>query len=223
MAIGIVGAMGLEIKLIKEKMINVKNYKYASVEYYKGLLNGVELVLFACGVGKVNAAIYTQIMLDKFKIDFVIHTGIAGAMASHINRGDLVIANDITYHDVRANQMKSLFPFCESFQCDTKLVSLAKNACEGNFEYHIGRIVTGDCFVANNTLKNSIKETYNPLCVEMEGAAIAHVCTVNKVPFVVIRCISDNADDNAKFDYDEFETFSANKAASVVNDIVTSL
>ncbi len=219
-AIGIIGAMGLEINLLKDSLKKSKTYEFAGIKYYEGIIGSHNVVLTTCGIGKVNAAIYTQILLSKFSIDLVINTGIAGGIASNVQRGDIVIASNVTYHDVRPTQMKNCFPFLESFEADSNLIKFAEGACEGSYTYHIGRIITGDSFVADDDHKQVLRSDYDPLCVEMEGAAIAHTCAVNKVPFVFIRCISDNADSKAPIDYQMFEQVAADKAARIVSKML---
>lgn len=222
--IGIMGAMDLEIEMIEKNMECVKIENIAGFKYYVGKVGNRNIVLTCCGVGKVNAACCTQILIDKFKVDAIINTGIAGGLNGDVKVCDLVISDNVTHHDVKKAQMLRCFPFKEYFESDRKLIELAVEACklntDENWNYHIGRIVSGENFVSDNVLKNNIINEYSPHCVEMEGAAIGHVAYLNNIPFVVIRCISDNADDDAQMSYDDFETIAANKSATVVINII---
>ncbi|MCR2045305.1 5'-methylthioadenosine/adenosylhomocysteine nucleosidase [Anaerosalibacter massiliensis] len=218
--VGIIGAMDLEIRLLKDKMSLSKKESIAGFNYYLGRIQGKDVVIACCSVGKVNAASCTQILIDKFNIDCIINTGIAGSLHNEVKICDVVISKNVTYHDVTKNQMKNFFPFKEYFEGDKKLIELAIKACEkyklDNWNYHIGRIVSGERFISDSKMKKSIIEEYSPYCVEMEGAAIGHVAYINNVPFVVIRGISDNADDEAYTNYDIFEKISAEHSANIV-------
>ena len=218
--IGIIGAMDLEIKLLRDHMTILSTEKVAGFNYYFGEIEGHRVILTCCGVGKVNAASCTQILIDKYKVNWIINTGIAGGLHNDVKICDVVISENVTYHDVRKNQMISLFPFQEFFQGDKVLIELALSACKlienKNFNHHLGRIVSGESFVSDINLKNKIVEAYSPHCVEMEGAAIGHVANINDVPFVVIRSISDHADNEATLSYENFEKISAENSANIV-------
>ena len=169
--------------------------------------------MICCGIGKVNAAVCTQILCDIFEVDMIINTGVAGSLKNEINIGDIVLSTDALQHDMDATQFGyplGQIPRMETlaFPADEKMVSLAKAACEKvNPEINVftGRVVTGDQFVASKEVKNHIKTNFDGLCTEMEGAAIAQAAWLNKVPFVIIRAISDKADDSAEMDYPTFE------------------
>jgi adenosylhomocysteine nucleosidase len=141
-------------------------------------------------------------------------------MSDNVHFGDVVISDQLTYHDVRPQQMQKHFPYKASFTPSSKLVELAKQAGEvvlgKEYKYHVGKIVTGEQFVTEQALKQRIADSYHPLCVEMEGAAIGHVAEINGVDFVVIRSISDHANENTVIDYDVFEALAANQSASLV-------
>ncbi|WBW95665.1 5'-methylthioadenosine/adenosylhomocysteine nucleosidase [Oceanirhabdus sp. W0125-5] len=225
--IGIIGAMDLEIELLKNNMSLIKEENIAGFNYYNGTIEGKDIVLCGCGVGKVNAASCTQILIDRFNVDCVINTGIAGGMHSDVKVCDVIVSQDVSYHDVRKQQMMSCFPFKEYFEGDKKLIESALRACEltknEEWNYHLGRVVSGECFVSDSVLKKKIIEEYSPHCVEMEGAAIGHVAHINNIPFVVIRSISDNADDDASISYEEFETISAEHSATIVLNMIKNI
>lgn len=222
--IGIIGAMELEIKLLLDNMELNNKENISGFSYYSGRILGQDIVVTSCSIGKVNAAACTQILIDRFNVDCIINTGIAGGLHSDVNLCDVVISSDVTYHDVRKSQMKGWFPFKECFESDDKLVEVAIKACDAiknkEWKYHIGRIVSGECFVADKKLKETIIKEYSPHCVEMEGAAIGHIAHINNVPFLIIRCISDNANDEATLDYETFETIAANQSSNIVLNMI---
>jgi adenosylhomocysteine nucleosidase len=220
--IGIMGAMDLEIELLRDNMKLISKENIAGFNYYIGRIGGKNIILTCCGVGKVNAACCTQILIDRFKVDYIINSGIAGGLHKEVKICDIVISDNVTYHDVRKNQMRSCFPFKGCFEGDKYLIDIAIKACEitKKENYHVGRIVSGEYFVSDKNIKNNIIEEYNPHCVEMEGAAIGHVAYLNKIPFVVIRSISDNADNDANMDYDAFEKISAEVSAKLVLNMI---
>lgn len=216
---GIIAAMQVEQELIKSKLSGVSERQISGFTYYLGTYKNNNVVLATCSIGKVNAALCTQIMIDNFKVECMINTGIAGSFSHLVKHLDIVISKDVTYYDVRSTQMSGWFPFAETFKADDELVALACEAC-GTENVHIGRVLTGDDFVDSKEKKDKIALTHNGLCVEMEGAAIAHACTIATVPFVIVRCISDMADGAADDDYKQFERIAAEKAASIVLSII---
>lgn len=212
-AIGIIGAMEEEVAALKEKMQINGVLRKASMEFYEGTLQGKPVVVVRSGIGKVNAGLCTQILIDLFDVKKVINTGIAGSLDARINIGDIVISTEAVQHDMDATQFGyplGQIPRMETFgfPADKEMVQVAKEACEKvNPEISVftGRVVTGDQFIAAREVKDRIKESFGGLCTEMEGAAIAQAAWLNKVPFVIIRAISDKADDSANMDYPTFE------------------
>lgn len=211
--IGIIGAMEEEIALLKEKMEVEVIVKKASMEFYQGTLNGREIVVVRSGIGKVNAGLCAQILIDVFHVNRLINTGIAGSLKADIDIGDIVISSDALQHDMDARNFgyaRGEIPRMDtvSFPADSDLISIAKTACEEanpDIKVFVGRIVTGDQFIAERTVKNEIASWTEGYCTEMEGAAIAQAAYLNKVPFVIVRAISDKADDSASMDYPTFE------------------
>ena len=165
------------------------------------------------GIGKVNAGICTQILADVFQVDAIINTGIAGSLQAEINIGDMVISTDALQHDMDAREFgyeRGQIPRMEtlSFSADAGLIQAARAACEKvNPEIGVftGRVVTGDQFIASRQVKDEIKSWSQGLCTEMEGGAIAQAAYLNQIPFVILRAISDKADDSATMDYPTFE------------------
>lgn len=211
--IGIIGAMDEEVSILREKMEIEDIFKKATMEFYKGKLEGKHVVIVKSGIGKVNAAICTQILLDKYNVEAVINTGVAGSLKSEINIGDIVLSKDALYHDMDATGFGykvGVIPRMEKsvFEADKFLIELANKVCkEKNPEIntYIGRIVSGDQFISDYDKKEWIFNTFNGYCTEMEGAAIAQTAYLNNIPFLIIRAISDKADNSAEMDYSEFE------------------
>lgn len=213
--IGIISAMWLEVKLIYKEMKEVEEVEHLGIKFYKGIIGNKNVILSSCGIGKVNAAIFTQIMIDKFNIDSIIHTGVAGGLRDDIKQTDVVVANGLTYYDVRKEQLKNCFPYQEIFKTDEALFNLVLKNAGDNVKS--GLIITGDDFICEKEKKIKLKENYpNAVCVEMEGCAIANTAFINKIPIVVIRCISDLADNSSNIDYKKFEIIAADKASKIV-------
>lgn len=226
--IGIIGAMEEEVAALKEKMELEEVLKKASMEFYKGTLQGKSVVVVRSGIGKVNAGLCTQILVDVFGVDKVINTGIAGSLDAKIDIGDIVISTEALQHDVDATQFGyplGQIPRMETlaFPADELMTKTAKEACEAvNPEIHVftGRVVTGDQFVASREVKDHIKTNFDGLCTEMEGAAIAQAAWLNEVPFVIIRAISDKADDSAQMDYPTFERQAIRHSVRLVEEML---
>ena len=226
--IGIIGAMEEEVAALKEKMELAEVLKKASMEFYKGTLQGKEVVVVRSGIGKVNAGLCTQILVDVFGVDKVINTGIAGSLDAKIDIGDIVISTEALQHDVDATQFG--YPLGQiprmdtlAFPADELMAKTAKEACEAvNPEIHVfaGRVVTGDQFIASREVKDHIKTNFDGLCTEMEGAAIAQAAWLNEVPFVIIRAISDKADDSAQMDYPTFERQAIQHSVRLVEEML---
>ena len=211
--IGIIGAMEVEIASLKSAMKVSRMLKKAQMEFLEGELEGCQAVVVRSGIGKVNAAVCTQILVDEFGVDVVINTGIAESLKAEINIGDIVLSTDVLHHDMDATgfgyplgQIPQMDAF--SFQADEQMRKLAKEVCEEvNPEIRVfeGRVVSGDQFISSREVKDKIKENFDGCCTEMEGAAIAQTAYLNQIPFVIIRAISDKADDSATMDYPTFE------------------
>ncbi len=205
--------MAGEVAELKQRMEVRRQIEQASMAFVEGMLEGVEVVVVQSGIGKVNAAVCTQILADKFAVTHLINTGIAGSLKDEIDIGDLVISEDALQHDMDATDFG--YPLGQipgmkvlSFTADEELISIARMAnAEANPDIHtyVGRIVSGDQFVASDEVKARISASFAGLCTEMEGAAIAQAAYLNKIPFVIIRAISDKADHSAQLDYPTFE------------------
>lgn len=211
--IGIIGAMDVEVKCLKDDMEILREVKKAGMAFCEGVLKGQQVVVVQSGIGKVNAAVCTQILVDEFGVESVINTGIAGSLNAQIDIGDIVISTDVVHHDMDAvnfgyelGQIPQMDVF--SFAANEEMASLAEKVChEVNPEIQVfrGRVVSGDQFVADKAVKERITNQFHGFCTEMEGAAIAQTAYLNQIPFVIIRAISDKADDSATVDYPTFE------------------
>jgi len=220
--IGIIAAMKTEIQFIKDKLQNISQKEICGMPFCQGIIGDINIVLLECGVGKVNAAVYTQILIDKFQIDAIINTGIAGSLDDHVRHLSIVIADTITYYDVRKGQLIHCYPYQAYFTADEKLSQLLYDSSEKETTMR-GRIITGDDFISDKQRKEVLKKEYDALCVEMEGAAIAHTAYINKVPFCVARCISDMADEAADIEYKQYEQLAATKVAKMIYETIVKL
>jgi len=222
--IGIIGAMELEVKELKSLLENVKTTSQAGMIFYEGNLNGSDVVIVRCGIGKVNAALCVQILTDVFHITHIINTGVAGSLNAKLDIGDILISQDAMYHDMDVTPLgyaPGIIPQqdCSCFKADQKLIDLALSSCRTvNPEIQVltGRVVSGDQFIAGKEIKDRLISVFHGDCAEMEGAAIAHGAYLNQIPFVIIRAISDKADDSAEMDYPTFEKAAAAHCAKLV-------
>lgn len=220
--IGIIGAMQEEVETLLCAMTDKKEADRAGSRFYEGNLQGKEVVVVQCGVGKVNAALCVQIMCDCYGVDAVVNTGIAGSLSSDLDIGDLVVSENAMYHDftctVFGYEPGQVPGMPKTFAADPKLIEFAVAAAEQINPGHtrIGTVASGDQFVCEKVQKSHIIEVTGALCTEMEGAAIAHAAYRNGVPFVIIRAVSDKADDTADMDYPTFEKIAAHRCASVI-------
>lgn len=217
--IGIISAMDIEMKTLVHLLKDKKKKVHAGLDYYTGKLDGVDVVICRCGVGKVNAAMHTQILIDKYKPKALIQNGIAGSLVPEVGKLDLVVGSELVYHDMQEFVIKNFDPLEPVYYSDEKLLAKAKEVAGDEGGVHIGRIATGDTFVSSTKEKNAIYKKTKALCVEMEGCAVAHTAYLNKVPFVVLRCISDSADDDATESFDELMPV----AADCLVDMITHL
>ncbi len=189
------------------------HYYQSGMDFYEGVLEGKKVVVVQSGIGKVNAGMCTQILADLFQVEAVINTGIAGSLNNDINIGDIVLSTDVLHHDMDATgfgypkgQIPQMKEF--SFQADECLRKIAHDVCEEvNPEIRVfeGRIASGDQFVCDQGVKDNIVKEFSAYAVEMEGAAIGQAAALNGIPFLIIRAISDKADNSANMDYPAFE------------------
>lgn len=211
--LGIIGAMDEEVAKIKERLENVEVQTFGGMDFYKGNFEGKSVVVVRSGIGKVNAAVCAQILADRYQVSGIVNTGIAGSLMAKIDIGDIVLSTDALQHDMDAANFgypAGQIPRMDvlSFPADPKLLALAKECCgRVNPEIHTyeGRVVSGDQFISDQKKKDWLIETFHGYCTEMEGAAIAQAAYLNGIPFLIIRAISDKADNSANVDYPTFE------------------
>lgn len=231
MKFGIIGAMDLETKLLVEKMKNVKVHSIAGMSFNEGDLNGVDSVVVTSGIGKVNAAACTQILITKFETTHIVNTGVSGGIASELEVGDIVISTDCMEHDFDVTGFgykHGEIPKLETsvFVADEMLLESAFTSSHRQVKNHKiikGRIVSGDQFISSPEKKVFLEEFFSAHTTEMEGAAIGHVCYLNKIPFVVIRAMSDKADGSAHVSFDEFAIEAAHNSSQIVMDMLSDL
>ena len=228
--LGIIGAMREEVETLVEKLTDVTQQTHAWSTYYEGKLEGLDVVVVQCGVGKVNAAMCAQILCSVYGVTHLVNTGIAGSLNAQLDIGDLVVSRDAMYHDFDCNAFgypAGKVPGMDviAFPADEKLMEKAFAAAEAVNPGHtkIGRVASGDQFVASKTLKEKIITVTQALCTEMEGAAIAQTAYRNGIPYVILRAISDKADDSADMDYPTFERIAAHRCAAVVMNLAKNL
>jgi len=224
--IGIIGAMDVETDMLKNEMALDKMLEMAGMSFYAGSLRNVEVVVVTCGIGKVNAAICTQILINKFNVSSVINTGVSGGLNEKLKIGDLVIATDCIEHDfdvtIFGYELGTIPRQADSvYKADQYLSEMAYKAGKNfsDHEVHRGRIVSGDQFVSSVEKKQFLIDTFNAYTTEMESAAIAHTCYLNQCPFAIIRAISDQANGEAPENFDEF----SQHAAIISNKIVLAM
>lgn len=226
--IGIIGAMDEEVQRLKDMMKNVSITRIASMDFYEGTFDGTPVVVVRSGIGKVNAAICTQILEDRFGIDLVINTGVAGALKTGINIADIVLSTDALQHDLDATGFGykvGEIPQMEKsvFEADKNLVELAEKVCREvlpSVGVHKGRVVSGDQFISDTEKKEWLVKTFDGCCAEMEGAAIAHAAYLNHLPFLIIRAISDNADHSAEMAFNEFEAIAIDNLVKLLTELI---
>lgn len=244
MKIGIIGAMDIEVaSLVKslapstpqtakaEQAKDSTPQTKAGMAFHEGRIGGKDVVVVKCGVGKVNAGMCVQILCDLYGVTHIINTGAAGSLDNRINIGDAVVSTDAMYHDVDATVFgyrKGEVPQLGvvSFAADTKLRETAVSAIESaapDIEVFEGRIASGDQFVCTREQKVQIIADTGARCTEMEGAAIAQAAFLNHIPFVIVRVISDKADESVQIAYDEFEKKAAADCAALVKELVTRM
>ncbi len=229
--IGIIGAMDLEVDALKAKMNTEKTLEKAGMVFQEGTLGNAQVVIVKSGIGKVNAALCVQILADEFHVTHVINTGVAGSLNAALDIGDILISKDAIHHDMDV----TIFGYqlgevpqmgTREFTADERLIALAKASCEKvNPDVHaiVGRVVSGDQFISSKEVKEKLINNFQGDCAEMEGASIAHGAYLNGIPFVIIRAISDKADDSAEMDYPSFERAAAAHSAALVEDMVQSI
>ena len=222
--IGIIGAMDVEVALLKDSADISKTTEIAGMEFCEGKLAGKDVVIVKCGIGKVNAGICAHTLINDFGCTRVINTGVAGSLDDNMNVGDIVVSTDAVQHDFDVSALDFergeipytglyAFPADESMR---KAAVSAVNETAPDIQVFEGRVCTGDQFISETAQKDTITENFGGLCCEMEGGAIAQTCYLNNTPFVIIRAISDKPGETEIVDYQEFEAKAAENCAKIV-------
>ncbi|VYU63605.1 5'-methylthioadenosine/adenosylhomocysteine nucleosidase [Clostridium tertium] len=230
MILGIVSAMQEELDLLLKDMTINEETKKANMTFYKGTLDNKDIIAVVCGIGKVNAAVCSQILISEFNVTSIINVGVAGGIGKDIYPGDVVVATNLVQHDMDTTvfgdphgQIPRLDTF--DFKCDETLVKTSLDACEEIKEINTfsGRIISGDQFISSVEKIQWFEKEFNAMACEMEGASIAQVCYLNNIPFVVIRSISDNANNGAHMDYEKFIPIAVRNSTILLKNIIQRL
>lgn len=232
MKIGIIGAMDVEVASLKENMEISRVEVYAGMTFQEGKLGQTQVVVVRSGICKVNAALCVQLLVDHFLVTHVINTGVAGSLNNDINIGDIVVSTGARYHDVDA----TIFGYqpgeipqqgMVSFPADEFMQRAAKEAVEHaapDVKVFRGQVISGDQFISAKEKKQQLRRDFpEAMCCEMEGTAIAQAACLNGIPFVIIRAISDKADDSAEESYDVFEGKAARHCAAITEYMVAHM
>lgn len=215
--IGIIGAMPSELADIRRTLGDAEIVKKSGFDFYINHVNGKKIINACCGIAKVNSALCTQVLIDNFAPDCIINTGIAGGMNNNVKVCDIVISTEVLAHDLDQHFLVDYPPYCGIFRADEMLIAKTEEICQKcGINSFRGRIVSGEAFISSNEVKKSIQDKFNPYAVDMETSAIGHCCYLNNIPFVSVRCISDNADDDSAMSFDEFEKIAAKRVAEIV-------
>ncbi|MBQ8004881.1 MAG: 5'-methylthioadenosine/adenosylhomocysteine nucleosidase [Clostridia bacterium] len=229
MKIGIIGAMSCETDALKKMLQNRKTEIISGVEYAYGNLFGKEAVIATCGIGKVFAAVCAQTMILRFAPDVIINTGVAGTLTSKLSPCDIAISENVVQHDMDTSAIGDPVGLISGINIikipsDEKLCSLVASCAEKiGLSALCGTIASGDVFVADKAKKEYIKNCFDAVACEMEGASIGQVCYINSIPFVVIRAISDGGDDEAAMSYDKFVILAAENSVKLVCEMISSI
>lgn len=229
MKVGIIGAMEQEVTLLRDRIENRQTFQRAGCEIYTGQINGVDVALLKSGIGKVSAALGTTLLLERSKPDVVINTGSAGGLAPSLNVGDIVVSDEVRYHDADITafgyEPGQMAGCPAAFAADEKLIALAQEAiADLQLNAVRGLVVSGDAFINGAEPLARIRTTFpKAIAVEMEATAIAHVCHQFAVPFVVVRAISDVADKASHLSFDEFLSVAAQQSTRMVEAILAKL
>ena len=214
---GIIGAMPSELADIRATLGEGEVRTINGFEFHMNEYKGKTIVSVCCGIGKVNAAQCVQTMISHYMINRIINTGIAGGMNPDVKVGDIVISTETVPHDIDPHFLNDYAPFCSVFKADNKLINRAESVCrDKGISCFKGKIISGDVFLTDTAAKAKLVEVHSPYAVDMESAAIGQVCFRAGVPYVSVRCISDNADDEGAMSFEEFEKKAAKRVADVV-------
>ena len=226
--IGIIAAMQEEMEAIKEIMTEITIRKIYELVFFEGKINKKECVLVECGVGKVNSSRTTQILIDKFEIEYIINVGSAATANDNLDIGDIVLGKDLIQHDFDITAFGHPKGYISNIgvkvQSDEELINKFEEATkkieQRNYKIKIGTIASGDIFCTEIKMKQKINSKFNADAIEMEGAAIAQVCHLDKVPFIIVRSISDNPNGNNNITFDEYFKLAAKRCSEILKNVI---
>lgn len=228
--IGIIGAMQEEVSSLIEILKDKKSEKINNLEFFTGMFENVELNIVRCGVGKVNSAMCSQILIDKYNPDYIINIGVAGAIADEVSIKDIVLSTYLIQYDFDCTAFgyeMGVIPRMDTskFKADEYLLDIARKAklSFDNIKFFEGVIVSGDAFINSKQKKEELQKLHNAMCTEMEGAAMAQVCHLNKKPFLVIRSMSDKADGQAPSNFDDFVKEAAENSREFIQEMIRNM
>jgi len=228
--LGIIGAEQQEIDLLLDMLTLERTQDKASFRFYCGTIHNYPVVIVKAGVGKVNAAACTQMLIDVFNAGMIINTGAAGSLDVSLDIGDIVLSTELIQHDVDVQDLgyePGMIPDTGMiFTADETMRALAASCCKEaipDVNVREGRILTGDQFVSSSAVKDRLIHTFHGLCTEMEGGAVAQVASLNQVPFLIIRSISDKADGSAQMDYPQFSRMASINSAKMTETLIQKL
>ena len=222
--LGIISAMNVELESIKELMVDIKKKSISNISFYQGKINNKEVVIAVCGIGKVFAAICAQTMILNYKVDAILNVGVGGSLSKKLDVASVCISTSLVQHDMDTSPLGDPVGLISGINivnipADANIALNVKKILDKlNINNEMGVIASGDQFINDKQKKNYIKRTFNAIACEMEGAAIAQVCYVNKVPFCVIRAISDNADGNSHIDYPIFVKMAVKNTTRLIDE-----
>lgn len=229
MSLGVIVATNQELTETKRIMNNIVEIQYYNLNFCIGKISNCDIVLVKCGVGKVNAARTTQILIDKFDIEKIINIGAAGGVNPKLNVKDIVIGKKLVQYDFNTSELGDttkgeIDGVGKYFESDSSLVEKCKqvlnNEQNKEYEYKVGVIATADCFCSDLKISEQIRKEFDAECVDMEGAAIAQVCYLDNIPFLVVRGISDTPNKTRKIDYFSYCNIAAKQAAGLIKKIL---
>lgn len=224
--LGIIGAMDVEVDAIKAKIKDGVITRAAGAEFVTGYIENVMVTVARCSPGKVNAALCTQAMIDKFDVDKIINVGVACSLDPKVIIKNIVIATDVCQYDIDITALGEPKGYINGINMikiptDPELSELlARTAINSGERIHRGTVASGDTFIGNAQQKKEIANDFGAICGEMEGGAIGHVCSANNIPFAVLRSISDGGDENAAIDYPTFKKIAADMSATIITKLI---
>lgn len=220
--LGIIGAMDIEIEVVKKKIAAPVKTRAAGCEFAYGLIDNVPVCVAVCGPGKVNAALCTQIMIDRFKADKIINLGVGCSLSPDVVIRNVVIADDVCQYDIDITALGEPRGYINGLneikiKTDPEMSEkLARAAVNSGEKIHRGTVASGDTFIADSSFKKVISEQFGAICGEMEGGAVGHVCRANNIPFAILRTVSDGGNEASRLDYPTFKKAAAEKSTAVI-------